>query len=106
MTSIEKLKKALNTRIHEHPDNYYEVTIWEEEIKAVCHDMRKSIRFIEEKCTDEELYYLGEVFDDIMDKTRSAEFLKCLRKRVQRVENPHWKKEILEDIRTAAEYIE
>ena len=41
-----------------------------------------------------------------MDKTRSADFLACLRRRVQRVENPEWKAEILEDIRTAAEYLD
>ncbi len=49
---------------------------------------------------------MGEVFEDIMEKTRSEEFLNCLRKRVQKVENPKWKTDILEDIRTAAEYID
>lgn len=58
------------------------------------------------ECTDEELYWLGEVYDDIMEKTHSVAFIEALRERVTRVENPEWKTDILEDIRTAAEYIE
>ena len=106
MDNIEKLRQYLKIRIHENPDNYYEVTLWEDETNAVCQNISASIRFIQCECTDEEFYYLGEVFDDIMDKTRSVEFLNCLRERVKRVENPQWKAELLEDIRTAAEYVE
>lgn len=72
--------------------------------QAVYHQLGRI--FIEEECTDEKLYYLGEDFDDIMDKSRSVEFLNCLRRRAQRVENAEWKADILEDIRTAAEYID
>lgn len=79
---------------------------WDAEIKQFTINLEESIRFIEEECTDEELYYLGEIFEDIMDKSRSVEFLNCLRRRAQRVENAEWKADILEDIRTAAEYID
>lgn len=106
MDNIEKLKQLLKTRIHENPDNYYEVTLWEDETSTVCYDINASIFFIQHECTDEEFYYLGEVFDDIMEKTRSVEFLRCLRERVQRVVDPAWKADILEDIRTAAEFVE
>ena len=106
MDTIEKLKQYLKTRIHENPDKYYEVTLWEDETNAVCQDISASIHFILYECTDEEFYYLGEVFDDIMERTRSVEFLNCLRERVQRVEDPRWKAELLEDIRTAAEYVD
>lgn len=106
MDNIEQLKQYLKIRIHENPDKYYAVTLWEEETNAVCYDLSASIQFILNECTDEELYWLGEVFDDIMDKTRSVEFLNCLRERAKRIENPQWKADIMEDIRTAAEYID
>lgn len=106
MEYIERLKQDLQVRIKENPDNYYEVTLWEDETNAICHDIKGSIRFIQDECTDEEFYYLGEVFEDVMDKTRSAEFLNCLRERVHRVENPQWKADLLEDIRYAEEYID
>lgn len=105
MDPIQKLKQALQIRIKDDPDNYFADSLWEEEIEAVCQDLTASIHFIQFECTDEELYWLGEVFDDIMDKIRNVDFLNCLRRRAQSVINPEWKADILEDIRTAAEYI-
>lgn len=86
--------------------NYYEVPWWEAEIKQFTANIQESIRFIEDEYTDEELYWLGEVFEDIADRTRSAAFVDCLKKRVQGVENPEWKQTLLEEIRAAAEYID
>lgn len=106
MVNFNPFHQVIRERITNPNANYYEIPWWNAEIKQFTINLDESIRFIEEECTDEELYWLSEVFEDIMEKTRSAEFLKCLRKRVQRVENPQWKEEILEDIRTAAEYIE
>lgn len=106
MTAIEKLKNALHTRIHGNPDQYFTDSLWEEEVDSVCFSIDQSIRFIQTECTDEELYWLGEVFDDIMDKSRSAAFLNALRERAKQVENPQWRSEIEEDLRTAAEYID
>lgn len=45
---------------------------------------------------------MGEVFDDIMEKTHSAEFLRVLRERAGKVTDPQQKEEITEDICTAA----
>ena len=41
-----------------------------------------------------------------MDKTLSIDFLSCLRQRAQLVESADVKAELLEDIKTAAEYVE
>lgn len=106
MNTIETLKQALHTRIHAHPDTYYYVTLWEEMVAAFCSDLPAALHFIEFDCTDEELYYLGEVFDDIMEQTRSREFLDCLRRRVLSVADPEYKADILEDIRIAADYLD
>ncbi len=106
MNNVEKLRKLLYVRIHESEDNYYYLTLWEQEVAAVCEDIPAAIAFIENECTDEELWWLGEVFDDIMEKTLSKEFLAALRRRAERVEDPKYKSDILEDIRTAAIYVE
>ncbi len=106
MKPVDELRKLLDTRMHGNPDSYYYVTLWEDEVKIICANMEESIRFIREDCTDEELYWLGEIYNDIMDKTRHKAFLQALRERAQRVENPEWKKDILIDIRDAAEYID
>ena len=106
MDSIAKLKEALHLRMHGNPDEYYEESVWKSEVDAICTDLPAAIDFILSECTDEEFQWLSEVFDDIMDKTRSIGFLDTLRQRVQSVENPEWKESIVEDIRTAAEYID
>ena len=106
MADFNPFHQVIHERITNPNAKYYADPWWDAEIKQFTLNLGESIRFIEEECTDEELYWLGEVFDDIMDKTRSVEFLNCLRARVQRVENLQWKADILEDIRTAAEYVD
>ena len=97
--------QVIRERITNPNANLYEIPWWNAEIYQFTINLVDSIHFIETECTDEELYWLGEVFDDIMDKTHSVDFLNCLRRRAQSVVNPEWKADILEDIRTAAEYV-
>lgn len=106
MDNVAKLKDALHLRMYGNPDDYYEVTLWQSEVDAICADMPAAIDFILNECTDEELYWLSEVFEDIADRTRSAEFVDCLQKRVQRVENPEWKQSILDEIRWTLDYVD
>ena len=103
MEKFQKLHTAIRNRCIEPGAYYYPDPWWEKEVAAITDDLKTAIEFIDADCSDEEFYWLGEVFEDIMDKTRSADFLACLRRRVQRVENPEWKMDLLEDIRTAAE---
>ena len=106
MDSITKLQKALHLRMYGNPDNYYEESIWKEEIDAICMDLPATIRFILSDCSDEEFQWLSEVFDDIMEKTRSLDFLNCIRQRVRMVKDDERRTELQEDIKTAAEYID
>ena len=106
MADFHPFHQVIRERISNPNAKYYADPWWDAEIKQFTINLDESIRFIESECTDEELYWLAEVFDDIMDKTRSIEFLDSIRHMVQSVENPEWKESILEDIRTAAEYID
>ncbi len=106
MKDFSKYHEVIKDRITAPGAYYYEVPWWEAEIKQFTADIDEAIAFIENECTDEELYWLGEVFDDIMEKTLSKEFLAALRRRAEKVTDPKYKKDILEDIRTAAMYVE
>ncbi len=106
MADFALFHQVIRERITNPNARYYADPWWDEEVKQFTTNMKKSIDFVMQDCTDEELWWLGEVFDDIMDRTHSVEFLNCLRQRAQQVENPQWKADILEDIRTAAEYID
>ena len=105
MDNIEKMKAALHLRIHGNPELYYEETVWNTEVDAFCADLQAAIDFILFECTDEELYWLSEVFEDIVDRTRSVDFVKCLQKRVQTVENAEWRQSILEEIHITLDYL-
>ena len=106
MVDFHPLHQVIHERMTNPNANYYEIPWWEAEIKQFTASIQESIRFIEDECSDEELYWLSEVFEDIVDRTRSMDFVRCLQKRVQQVENPGWKQSILEEIRTASEYID
>lgn len=106
MEKFMRLHTLISERRTEPGVYYFPDPQWKKEVDAIVDDLETAIEFIKRECSDEELYWLAEVFDDVMDKTRSIEFLDTLRQRVQSVENPEWKESILEDIRTAAEYID
>ncbi|MBE5779296.1 MAG: hypothetical protein E7331_08185 [Clostridiales bacterium] len=106
MNSITKLKDALHLRMYGNPDEYFEETVWNLEVDAICEDLTAAIDFVLSECTDEELYWLSEVFEDIADRTRSADFIKCLQKRVQRVENAEWRQSILDEILVMLDYVD
>lgn len=106
MEKFQPFHEAIRSRRDEPGAFYYPDPWWDKEIAVVTGDLQAAMEFIDTECSDEELYWLGEVFDDIMDKTRSSDFLACLRRRVQRVENPEWKTELQENIRDAAEYLD
>lgn len=96
--------------IKERVDNpnafYYADPWWEAEIKQFTLDVDMSIRFVKEECSDEEFWWLAEIFDDLIEATRSAELLNSFRERVKLITNAEWKKDITDSIRTAADYIE
>ena len=106
MIDFEPFHAVIKERVTNPNAFYYADPWWDAEIKQFTLDVDTSIQFIREECTDEELWWLGEIFDDLIEATRSAELLNVIRERVKLVSNAEWKKDILEDIRTAAEYIE
>ena len=106
MEKFVRLHMLISERRTEPGAYYFPDPWWKKEVDAIVDDLETAIEFIKCECSDEELYWLAEVFDDVMDKTRSVEFLDSLHQRVQSVENPEWKESILEDIRTASEYID
>ena len=97
---------VIQERIREPGAQYYPDLWWEKEKEAILANLDTSICFINEACTDEEFYFLSEIFDDIMKETKSADFLECIRTRTDQVENIQWRNEIAEDIEFAALYVE
>ena len=101
MCGVERLRRALCLR-RTHPYDYDETALWAEEIAAFCEELPASLRFVAEDCTDEELDWLGEVFEELLAQTRSRELLTCLRRRVARLTDPSQRTALAQDLEDAA----
>ena len=90
-SKFEKFKELIDVRIHKSEEDYYYVTLWEKEVTTFSENIAEGIDFIKTECTDEEFYWLSEVFEEIAERTQSKEFIQILRDRLTAVcpENYH-----------------
>jgi len=102
MKNFKSLKECLQYRINESEENYYYVTLWEEEVKQACSDIERTIEYIKNTATDEELWWLGEVMEEIVQKSQSKDLVSALTERSQKVADEQKRVEIQEDIENAA----
>lgn len=105
MKKFNSLRDYIHYRITESEEKYYYVTLWEEEVKLFCEDLQASMQFVRTEATDEEMYWLTEIFEDILAETKSLEVLECLRERAERVVSPK-KKEIKKFLEDAVETVD
>ena len=106
MKNFESLKECLRYRINEDEDNYYYVTLWEEEVRLACSDINSTIEYIKNDCTDEELWWFGEVMEDVIRQSNSSVLVEVLTERGKRVADDQKRADILEDISTASGALE
>lgn len=105
MDKFELLHSLIRERRVAPGAYYFPDPWWEREIEAMVADIPAAIEFIKTQCSDEELYWLTEVIDDVVEKTQSTAFIDSLRERTRTVNNAERRKEILDEIRSAEEYI-
>lgn len=51
---------------------------WDDIFDLICNHMDYTIRFLKEECTEDEFSFLSEIFDEIVEKTNSKEFIDTL----------------------------
>lgn len=84
--NIEQLRRVITRCISLDPnDDFGMEKCWEEMTDILSANIHDTILFINNDCTDEELYWLGSVFEDVAEKTQSNDFIKTLRDRLARV---------------------
>ena len=71
---------------------------WEKEIALLSEDMSWTISFIKNECTDDEFYWMSEVFDDIALRTQSREFIAATKERIQSVSDVEKARSVQTDI--------
>lgn len=101
--NTSKLEEILSKRKSLDPnDDYSTYDCWTQEINILSENIQETITFLESECTDEEFYWLSEIFEDVAYKTKSSEFIKCIKNRLNRVVD----KSIIKSIQTDIEFAE
>lgn len=73
---------------------------WKHETVILSENIPETIAFFD-TCTDEEFYWLSEVFDDLIEKTQSRELFQAICSRTKKIDNPEYKASISTDIEYA-----
>lgn len=86
----DEIRAALKERLRvmEETDDNWDYGIdkcCKKEVKILSEDISETIHFFTDECTDEEFFWLSEIFSDVAEKTKSSEFVQCLRDRLARV---------------------
>jgi len=105
MYDFELFHEVIRCRHTDVTAYFYPEFIWKQETAIFCEDIDKSIAFVEGDCSDEEFYWLSEVFADIAEQSQSAAFVHALRERLAQVTDSEWREELCASVQKAAEKI-
>ena len=85
MIKFDTLKEDTHFRVVESEDNYWVEDYWKATIELFTKDVAATIMFLQNDCDDEELYFLSEIFEEIVEQTQSKELVSVLRSRLAKV---------------------
>lgn len=85
MMKFNTLREVVQFRIIESEDNYWVEDYWKAAIEMYVKDISATIMFFQNDCDDEELYFLSEIFEEIIEQTQSRELVSVLRSRLAKV---------------------
>ena len=84
------MKQAAQFRITEKEDHYWIEDDWKAAIEIFTKDCAKTMKFFQNDCTDEEFYWLSEIFEEIAEKTQSKELISTWRSRLASVSSENY----------------
>lgn len=79
MINRDDVEKVINERKNLHPDDPRIADKWEEITSIFIQSEDDTIEYLE-RCSQEELYWISEVFDDISAQLQSLRFIECIEK--------------------------
>ena len=84
--NIEQLRGVIARNMALDPnDDFGTEKCWEEMTAILSEDIIATLHYFENECSDEVLYWLGAVFEDVAEKTQSKELIQVLRNRLAKV---------------------
>ena len=102
---INAIHSVIRGRIQDPNAYYYPLLWWEKEINILTSDLNACIRFISSEASDEEMSWLSEIYEDLIDKTQSAELLQCIHDRVERIQDTKERANLITWVEDAAAYL-
>lgn len=76
----EDMMKIIEERKKKHIEDDYGIQeCWKKMVDILSEDVQQTVVYLE-NCTQEELYYISEIFEDISQRVQSQMFIECLRK--------------------------
>ncbi len=85
MTGVEKIRETIKRR--EATNDEWQAGVekcWAELTETLTEDIEVTRKFLLEDCTADEASWVSEVYDDIVYKTQSQEYIDLLRKSIDR----------------------
>ena len=106
MNEFELFHEVIRCRRTDVTAYFYPEFVWKQETAIFSEDVSRSVAFIDTDCSDEELFWLSEVFADIAETTQSAAFVESIRARTTRVADPEWREDIRRAVTEAEKRLE
>ena len=82
---FDTMKQAVQFRITEDDNTYWVPEYWDAAVEIFTKNIEETIKYFKYECTDEELYWASEVFEEIAAKTLSLELIDVWRARLAAV---------------------
>ena len=60
-------------------DDYGIQKCWNKMIDILSKDINETVAYLE-NCSEEDIYFISEVFEDVSEQLQSKEYIECLRK--------------------------
>lgn len=103
MTITESIRDILSRRKSINPEWADGISAcWKEEIRILSKSPEDTVSYLRDDCSDEELYLLGEIFEDVIAATKSSEILTAMKDRIESVKDLEKKQSLLQDFAYAA----
>lgn len=106
MDDFNTLQQLLDFRSEIDEDEYDYDEIVEKEAEIFCNNVENELAFIEQKCTDIELWWLSEAFWDIVEKSQSQQFFETVIQRAIKIKDKNIKAGVLFDIESAKDALQ
>ena len=89
-----------------HPEDYLQIgKCWDEEVKILTSNIDKTTSFITNECTDDELYWMSEVFEEIAHSESGKNIIEAARNRAEKIIDNDKRKSVFSEIEYAEKII-